>query len=112
MFFHGASDTRLRDFTGEVFPATFRGRRTTHPLFVLQSLPKLGHKVCPCSSKNWGTSRYLRGGCRLEITGKHLDRDAYLVEDCAFNLPRDERFVSRLTFIGLVPEDCVETCKE
>jgi hypothetical protein len=109
MFFHGARDRDLRVATGK-FPATFRKDRRTHPIFVLKMLGDLGRKVCPCSSKNWGAGRFIRSGCILEITGKEQDRNSYLVEWFAFNLPSDPAFTEGLVFMGLVPETCLERC--
>ena len=109
MFFHGARDTDRKVVTGD-FPATFDKVRRTHPIFVLKVLGDLGHKVCPCSSKNWGGSRFIRKGCLLEITGREQERDSYLVEWFSFNLPSDPAFTERLLFMGLVPETCVERC--
>lgn len=109
MFFHGARDKDLRTHTGE-FPATLRKLSRTHPLFVLKVLGGVGHKVCPCSSKNWGVRRFIRKGCVLEFTGREMDRDSYLVEQCDFNLPADPAFVEGLCFMGRVPESCLECC--
>jgi hypothetical protein len=109
MLFRGARDEDLREATGE-FPATLHKERRTHPIFVLKALGDLGHKVCPCSSKNWGVSRFIRKGCILEITRKEQDRHSYLVEDFAFNLPSDPAFTEGLFFLGLVPESCLVDC--
>jgi hypothetical protein len=109
MFFRGARDRLLRDLTGG-FPATLRKDHFTHPLFVLKPLGGLGHKVCPCSSKNWGAGRFIRKGCTLEITGKEIDRNSYLVEWYGFNLPADPEFTEHLLFMGRVPESCLEPC--
>lgn len=109
MFFRGARDKDLKARTGE-FPATLRKVSRTHPLFVLKMLGDLGHKVCPCSSKNWGAGRFIRKGCLLETTGREMDRHSYLVESCAFNLPTDPAFVEELRFMGRVPESCLERC--
>lgn len=109
MFFHGARDLALRELTG-IFPATLRPDRKTHPLFILESIEGLGHRVCPCSSQNWAARRRIRQGCVLEITGRVTDRDSYLVESCAFNLPLDPEFSQRLLFMGLVPTPCLEAC--
>lgn len=109
MFFHGAFDVGLREATG-VFPATLRPDRKTHPLFVLERLGDLGHRVCPCSSRNWAARRFIREGCVLEITGRVTDRNSYLVESCAFNLPLDPEFWEPLLFMGRVPEPCLAEC--
>jgi len=107
MLFSGAPDRGLKDLTGE-FPATFRSDKVSHPIFVLKTLSHLGHKVCPCSSRRRGTARFIRKGCVLEITGIVTDRDTYLVEGCAFNLPMDPAFSEHLRFRGLVPNTCME----
>jgi hypothetical protein len=109
MFFHGARDRDLRVVTGE-FPATFRKDRITHPILVLKVLGDLGHKVCPCSSKNWGARRFIRKGCILEVTGREQERDSFLVERFSFNLPSDPAFSQGLRFMGQVPEACLECC--
>jgi hypothetical protein len=109
MFFQGAFDVELRRATG-VFPATFRADRRTHPLFVLDRIADLGHRVCPCSSRNWAAHRFIREGCVLEFTGCVTDRNSYLVESCAFNLPLDPEFWTPLLFMGRVPESCLAEC--
>lgn len=109
MFFRGARDEDLRTVTG-TFPETLRKLYRTHPIFVLKVLGDLGHQVCPCSSKNRGVHRCIRKGCVLEMTATVMDRNSYLVENCAFNLPRDPAFVEGLFFMGLVPETCLECC--
>lgn len=108
MLFKGARDHSVRDLTG-VFPAKLGDKQASHPLFVLQVLGGLGHRVCPCSSKDWGERRFIRSGCVLQYTHRVTDRDSYLVESCPFNLPADPEFRKRLTFLGLVPSDCLET---
>jgi hypothetical protein len=110
MFFHGAADEALREQTGG-FPATLRKDQLTHPVFVLRTLPGLGHQVCPCSSKNFGVQRFIRGGCTLLYTHRQTDRDSYLVESYRFNLPLDPEFSRHLRFMGRVPLDCLECCE-
>jgi hypothetical protein len=109
MLFRGALDVGLREVTG-VFPATLRDDRKSHPLFVLDRLAGLGHRVCPCSSRNWAARRLIRKGCVLEITGRVADRNSYLVESCAFNLPLSPEFLEPLRFLGRVPAECLEEC--
>jgi hypothetical protein len=109
MLFRGASDRCLRALTG-TFPATFRADRLSHPIFVLQTLTGLGHRVCPCSSKNYGASRLIHKGCRLAHTNRLTERDSYLVEDCSFNVPLDPAFCHHLRFLGLVPSLCLQAC--
>jgi len=108
MLFRGALDRLMKKLTGD-FPHNPRPGKTTHPLFVLKSLPNLAHRVCPCSSKDWGSRRVIRKGCRLEYTGRVTERDTFLVESCRFNLPMDPAFTDRLAFLGRVPEECIET---
>lgn len=110
MLFCGAPDGYLRTLTG-VFPATFRAERLSHPIFVLQVLPGLGLQVCPCSSRDYGASRFIHKECRLRYTNRSTDRDSYLVEDCSFNLPLDPAFCHHLRFLGLVPSLCLEDCR-
>ncbi|NLI83771.1 MAG: hypothetical protein GX443_19125 [Deltaproteobacteria bacterium] len=107
MLFFGASDTRVREVTGE-FPHTVVSRKSTHPLFVLKTLPGVAQRVCPCSSKDWGARRSIRRGCVLQYTGVVTDRASYLVESCSFNLPLDPAFLGRLEFRGRVPEECLD----
>jgi hypothetical protein len=109
MFFQGAFDVALREATG-VFPATFRPDRKTHPLFVLDRIGDLGHRVCPCSSRNRAARRFIREGCVLEITQRITDSNIYLVESCTFNLPLDPEFWEPLLFMGRVPEVCLMGC--
>lgn len=109
MFFHGVRDRDLRSVTG-AFPATFDRLRHTHPIFVVKVLGDLGHRVCPCSSKNWGATRFIRKGCILEVTGREQDRDSFLVEQYSLNLPSDPAFTEGLRFMGVVPEICLECC--
>ncbi|WP_456386761.1 hypothetical protein [Desulfolithobacter sp.] len=107
MFFAGAPDKELRNYTDDVFPATMRRDRTTHPVFVLQCT-QTGHLVCPCSSRGHrGRQRYIRCGCILEISGRTTEQDSFLVEDCTFTMPLDYRFSRKLQFLGRVPESCI-----
>lgn len=108
MLFSGARDRELREITG-LFPLTARSRKSTHPLFVLETIQNLAHRVCPCSSKDWGSRRVIRKGCPLQYTGRVTDRDSFPVESCSFNLPMDPAFTRNLRFLGLVPDDCIET---
>lgn len=108
MLFVGAPDRELREITG-TFPAVLRSDHTTHPLFVLATDASLGHRVCPCSTKNWGNRRWIRAGCVLDFTAVTTDRASYLVESCSFLLPVNPDFSRRLRFLGLVPETCMET---
>ncbi|MDW7774393.1 MAG: hypothetical protein SCH71_16020 [Desulfobulbaceae bacterium] len=106
MLFTGAPDQELKECTGS-FPATLRKEKNTHPIFVLDALPE-GHLVCPCSSKgNKQNQRYIRQGCRLEITGRVTDMDSYLVEKYKFTIPLDRRFTRKLFFFGQVPLSCL-----
>lgn len=107
MLLAGAPDRDLKELTA-TFPARLRKDKTTHPLFVLRPIGSYGHKVCPCSSRDWNAKTYIRRGCELEITGKITDRTSYLVETCAFNLPLNPEFTRRLRFLGRVPEACLE----
>lgn len=108
MLFKGARDHLVRTLTG-VFPAKLGAGNASHPLYVLQILSGLGHRVCPCSSKDWGERRFIRSGCVLQYTHRVTDRDSYLVESCPFNLPADPEFRKRLGFLGMVPAECLES---
>lgn len=109
MVFRGAPDLVLRDITG-AFPLKLASPSGTHPIFVLDRLPGLGYRVCPCSSKNFGVRRRIRKGCVLAYTRRETDRDSYLVETCAFTMPQDPSFWERLVFMGQAPAECLETC--
>lgn len=108
MLFTGARDRYLRDLTG-VFPLTLRSRKSTHPLFVLKTIQNLAHRVCPCSSKDWGSRLVIRKGCALQYTNRVTDRDTFPVESCSFNLPMDPAFTRDLRFMGRVPDECIQT---
>lgn len=109
MMFRGALDLKLREITGD-FPMTLRREHRTHPLFVLERVPGLGHRVCPCSSRNFKAPRRIRKGCVLIYSRRETDRDSYLVESCAFTLPEDPSFLEPLVFLGKVPAECLEGC--
>lgn len=110
MLFGNAPDRTLRKLTG-TFPASFHPHRSSHPIFVLEPLASLAHRVCPCSSKNFGVRRFIRRGCRLGYTNRITARDTYLVEACSFNIPLDPSFSRHLRFQGLVPSGCIEECE-
>ncbi|MEA2114068.1 MAG: hypothetical protein U9P36_01640 [Thermodesulfobacteriota bacterium] len=108
MFFMGVPDTDLRMQTGGKFPATLRQHIDTHPVFVLRSRPS-GHLLCPCTSRgNRRNSWYIAKGCRLEMRDYVMDRDSFLVESHVFTLPLDSRFSRKLSFKGVVPENCIK----
>jgi hypothetical protein len=106
MFFGGAPDPQMERITG-TFPAGGARSRGTHPLFVLSADP-VAVRVCPCSTKRWNARRCIRKGCVLEITGRTTEQTSYLVEECAFLLPRDPAFWTSLRFWGRVPETCLK----
>ncbi len=107
MFFMGVPDTDLQSHTGNGFPATLRKEKTTHPIFVLTSLP-VGHRVCPCSSKgNRYLERYIRAGCRLEMSRHVMEMDSFLKKSYRFTMPLDGRFSRKLLFKGKVPSHCI-----
>jgi len=105
MFFAGVSDFDLKEWTGR-FPATFRKKQITHPIFVLRCHAS-GHLVCPCSSKGKKRLRYIRKDCNLEMKDATTDRNSFLVERFSFTLPLDSRFRSKPIFIGKVPLCCI-----
>ncbi len=107
MFFMGVPDTDLHNHTDNAFPATLRKEKTTHPIFVLKTLPS-GHLVCPCSSKGSREhEKYIRAGCRLEM-GRHImEMDSFLKERYRFTMPLDGRFSRKLLFRGKVPGSCI-----
>ncbi len=105
MIFRGAADRELKKFS-KSFPSVLRPGHPTHPIFVL-SESSFGHRVCPLSTKNYSAGRFVAKNCVLEITGEVLDRDSYLVEDCAFLLPEDPVFWKGLRFTGTAPQACI-----
>jgi hypothetical protein len=103
MFFAGVADTDLRQQTADQFPATLRPDMDTHPVFVLQRL-SAGNLLCPCTSKGRKhRQRYIAKGCCLEMTGRVMDRDSFLVEQFTFTIPFDHSFSRKLFFQGQVP---------
>jgi hypothetical protein len=108
MIFYGVPDLDLKEITGS-FPAIMKeGVKTpTHPVFVLQDHIS-GHHLCPCSSKGRAAEkRYVPEGTVLEMTGREMDRNSYLVESSSFTLPMDRHFSKKPGFMGRVPEERV-----
>jgi len=105
MFFAGIDDLDLRNWSGG-FPATFREKLQTHPIFVLRCNPS-GHLLCPCSSRGRKSCRYIKKGCEFEMKNTVSDRNSYLIEKFKFTLPLDSRFRRDPIFIGRVPVSCI-----
>lgn len=108
MFFKGADDHTLKQRTKE-FPATFKGKHSTHPLFILSSGLNNTPIACPCSSKgSKKEKRYIKKGCQLKITNRKNDRDTFLVEKYRITIPADKSLVNSLLFMGTVPDSCIK----
>ncbi len=105
MLFSGARDTELRAITGS-FPKSIKGPKSSHPIFILQSLGNFGFRVCPCSSKRH-RGRYIKKGCVLDETDIVTDRDSFLIEEYSFALSSNSPVESKLRFMGKVPEKCL-----
>jgi len=105
MFFAGVSDFDLKGWTGG-FPATFRKKQITHPIFVLRCRTS-GHLVCPCTSRGMKKLRYIRKDCKLEMKDTFTDRNSFLLERFSFTLPLDSRFRIKPVFKGKVPACCI-----
>ncbi len=106
MLFSGALNTELFEKTGE-FPARSKKPSLTHPVFVIKKIGSFAFKLCPCSSKLIRGCRYIRKGCRLEISETIMDRNSCLLEQYTFNLSKDPSFCGRLIFRGKVPRSCI-----
>lgn len=106
--FAGAGDASLRKCTGGRFQAKEESPAGTHPIFVIQKVGNLAHRVCPCSTKKYSNKRAIPQGCVLEHTFYVLKQRTYLVEDCIFSIPKDKRFVWSLRYWGRVPESDLE----
>jgi hypothetical protein len=106
--FKGAGDSDLGRLTAGRFPVTTHPGKT-HPLFALRPVAEgAGFAVCPCSSKKphgQRRGRWIPRGCRLEFSGYETDRDSYLVEGVAFNIPASMALAVR--FLGAVPPECL-----
>jgi len=109
MLFAGAKDLELRKITG-FFPATMKGKKSTHPIFSLKSLGNFGIQVCPCTSRRH-KGRFIKKSCNLEVTNNTTDRDSYLLEEYSFPISVQTPMESRLRFLGIVPERCLGTIK-
>lgn len=107
MLFAGASDRDLLEQTS-FFPDRLRHPSGTHPIFVLNVWNPSAVEVCPCSTKGRMAVRFIRQGCRLDITEKIMDRRSYLIEAFRFLLPQDPSFWKPLRFWGKVPESCLQ----
>jgi hypothetical protein len=88
----------------EVFPAK-ANPHGTHPLYVLTA-QATGCRVCPCSSKGH-KGLYIKQGCRLEKTGKRVDRDSYVLTKLAFPVPRSLHISPKPRLWGIVPKGCL-----
>jgi hypothetical protein len=105
--FVGAKDKYLSHFTGGRFAKGSQGPAGTHPLFVLERVANLAHRVCPCSSQAYSNLRYIEQGCVLRHTSYVVAQRTYLVEHCSFQVPQDRGFLWGLRYWGRVPEDCL-----
>jgi hypothetical protein len=107
--FLGAKDTHFKRYTGGAFPLGpgHQAAASTHPLFVLEKVGNLAHRVCPCSSQRFFNQRFIDKGCKLEHTSYVVAERTYLVEECVFQVPKDSGFLWSLRYWGRVPECCL-----
>ncbi len=105
--FVGARDPQLKGLTTGAFPQGPASPSGSHPLFVLQAVGNLAHRVCPCSSQRFFNQRYIEKGCKLDHTSFVLAERTYLVEECRFQIPKDSAFLWSLRYWGRVPEGCL-----
>ena len=105
MFFMGALDDELAQFTGGQFPARVVPGKS-HPVFSLKPIPgRIGFMVCPCTSRKPLKSEpyiYIITGCELLHTRMRMDRNSYILREIRFPIPRSLAFALR--FLGEVPE--------
>lgn len=106
MLFYGGCDQRLKQLT-QSFPATFRKHKTTHPVLILKKTSNFSYRLCPCTSQPQKRLTYIKANCPLELTGKPLSRNCYILKQYEFNLPPDPEFSRKLTLAGIVPEKCL-----
>ncbi|MGC8719277.1 MAG: hypothetical protein ACP5TY_04630 [Thermodesulforhabdaceae bacterium] len=109
MLFIMAPDVELKKLTGS-FPKSIKGKglRHTHPLFVLETRQDLVHRVCPCTSKPDWELPCITAGCKLEYTDRVMNRTSYIVKKHSFLILNDLPWISRLRFLGKVPEECIK----
>lgn len=103
MFFKGISNAWWLEKT-KTFPTKAKASGT-HPIYVL-ARSTTGFRVCPCSSKG-RMGKFIRQGCKLKRTGKSMDRNSYILERFAFNIPKTMRLPDDPVLIGIVPEECL-----
>lgn len=106
--FVGARDPQLKNLTAGAFPQGPAHQDNSHPLFVLQAVGNLAHRVCPCSSQRFFNQRYIEKGCKLDHTAFVLAERTYLVEECLFQIPKDSAFLWSLRYWGRVPAGCLK----
>lgn len=110
--FVGARDSRLKNLTGGAFPVGAGLQANSHPLFVLETVGNLAHRVCPCSSQRFFNQRFIEKGCKLEHTLFVMTERTYLVEECVFQVPKDSDFLWSLRYWGRVPEGCIQRMED
>lgn len=106
--FVGARDARLKGLTAGAFPLGPGSQSSSHPLFVLEAVGNLAHRVCPCSSRRFFNQRYIEKGCKLDHTSFVMAERTYLVEECLFQIPKDSAFLWSLRYWGRVPDSCIK----
>ncbi len=109
MFFKGAKDDELAEVTGNQFPARMVPGKS-HPVFSLKPISyRIGFMVCPCTTKKpIKPTAYLHidAGCQLLYTKRPMEKDAYVLREIRFPIPRSLAYALR--FMGEVPENCIE----
>jgi len=106
--FVGAKDRNIKYLTKGAFPTVRKPLAKTHPLFVLETVSNLAHRVCPCSTKRYLNHHFIPEGCELEHTSYRIAKRTYLVEDCIFQVPKDKNFLWSLRYWGKVPDGCIK----
>jgi len=110
MFFMGALDEKLAEFTEGRFPARVVSGKS-HPVFSLKPLlSRIGFIVCPCTSRKPRKSEsflFIITGCELLYTRRRIDRNSYILKEVRFPIPCSLAFALR--FLGEVPERCLQS---
>ncbi|MBQ7456978.1 MAG: hypothetical protein IJS54_05200 [Desulfovibrio sp.] len=104
--FYGFADLEWRRLTNDVFPATLRPDKHSHPCYVLAS-SSLADIVCPCSSKR-SKSPYIPEGAILGYSNAVCDRASYVLEAFSYPMAAEETFATSVWFKGFWPPEKLE----